>query len=162
MFCQFLLYTKLNQLQVYIYPFLVTTEPEQHSMCYTLSSHQLSILYTVVYIHQSQSPNLSPFFPPLVSICLFSTSVSLLLLHKQVHLYYFSGFHVCSLIYDICFSDSLHSVHHQFFICSTDVYQRSSVCWAAGKTQEIQCSMVSKKWTQFLSYVIRTNNLEEQ
>ena len=51
-------------------------------------------------------------FPPLVSIRLFSTSVSQLLPCKLVHLYHFSRFHIHALIYDICFSlsDILHSV----------------------------------------------------
>ena len=51
-------------------------------------------------------------FAPLVSICLFSTSVSLFLSCKPVHLYHFSRFHVYALIYNICFSlsDLLHSV----------------------------------------------------
>ena len=50
--------------------------------------------------------------PPLVSIRLFSTSVSLFLPCKPVHLYHFSRFHIYALIYDICFSlsDLLHSV----------------------------------------------------
>ena len=70
-----------------------------------------------MYTCQSQSPNLSHHhhharFPPLVSIRLFSTSVSLFLPCKPVHLYYFSRFHIYVLIYDICFSlsDLLHSV----------------------------------------------------
>ena len=51
-------------------------------------------------------------FPPLVSVRLFSTSVSQLLPYKPVHLYHFSRFHVHTLLYDICFSlsDILHSV----------------------------------------------------
>ena len=50
--------------------------------------------------------------PSLVSIHLFSTSVSLFLPCKPVHLYHFSIFHIYALIYDICFSlpDLLHSV----------------------------------------------------
>ena len=40
-------------------------------------------------------------FPPLVSIRLFSTSVSLFLPCKPVHLYYFSRFHIYVLIYNI-------------------------------------------------------------
>ena len=53
-----------------------------------------------------------PGFPPLVSIRLFSTSVSQLLPCKPVHLYHFSRFHIHVLIYDICvsLSDLLHSV----------------------------------------------------
>ena len=38
-----------------------------------------------------------------VSIHLFSTSVSLFLPCKPVHLYHFSRFHIYMLIYDICF-----------------------------------------------------------
>ena len=59
---------------------------------------------------------ISQFIPhplsPLVSICLFSTSVSLFLPCKPVHLYHFSRFHIYALIYNICFSlcDLLHSV----------------------------------------------------
>ena len=51
-------------------------------------------------------------FPCLVSIRLFSTSVSHFLPCKLVHLYHFSRFHIYALIYDICFSlsDLLHSV----------------------------------------------------
>ena len=51
-------------------------------------------------------------FPRLVSIHLFSTSVSQLLSCNPVHLYHFSRFHIHVLIYDVCFflSDLLHSV----------------------------------------------------
>ena len=71
-----------------------------------------------MYTCQSQSPNSSHHphhpccFPPLVSIRLFSTSVSLFLPCKPVHLYHFSRFHIYALIYNICFSlsDLLHSV----------------------------------------------------
>ena len=51
-------------------------------------------------------------FPPLVSTCLFSTSVSQFLPCKLVHLYHFSRFHISALIYDISFSlsDLLHFV----------------------------------------------------
>ena len=70
-----------------------------------------------MYTHQSQSPNSSHHhhprrFPPLVSIRLFSTSVSLFLPCKPVHLYHFPRLHIYALIYDICFSlsDLLHSV----------------------------------------------------
>ena len=71
------------------------------------------------YTYQSQSPisshhhHPSPTtFPPLVSIRLFSTSVSQFLPCKLVHLYYFSRFHIYALIYDICFSlsDLLHCI----------------------------------------------------
>ena len=53
-----------------------------------------------------------PHLPPLESIHLFSTSMSLFLPCKLVHLYHFPIFHTYALIYDICFSlsDLLHSV----------------------------------------------------
>ena len=79
----------------------------------TAGSYYLPILYILVYICQSQSPNSSSphRFSPLVSIRLFFTSVSLFLPCKPVHLYHFSRFHIYTLIYDICFSfsDLLHS-----------------------------------------------------
>ena len=121
MWCQFQVYSKVNQLYIYIYPLfldsfpkqaitefcgvfllffffchtmwhagsqfpnqgsklgllqwklgVLTTGPpgksplqsiEQSSLCYTVGPYQLSILYIVVCICQSQSPNLS--LPPL-------------------------------------------------------------------------------------------------
>ena len=46
------------------FPFRSPQNIEQRSLCYTVGSHQLSVLYIVVYICQSQSPNSSqPFFP---------------------------------------------------------------------------------------------------
>ena len=52
------------------------------SLCYIAGSYQLSILYIVMCIYQSQPPNLS--LPPyhLVTISLFSTSITLLLFCK--------------------------------------------------------------------------------
>ena len=68
---------------------------------YTAGSYQASVLYSSVYTCQSQSPNsahhhphLTAVFLPLVSIRLFSTSVSLFLPCKPVHLYHFSSFHI--------------------------------------------------------------------
>ena len=48
----------------------------------------------------------SPLPPPcpLMSLCLLSTSVSLFLLCKQVHLFHFSRFHIYVLICNACFS----------------------------------------------------------
>ena len=112
MFFQFLLYSEVNQPYVYIYP-LPSGFPSHlghHRAlssfpCYIAGSHQISIPYTVVYTCQSQSPNSShPTFPALVSIRLFSMSVSLFLLCKQAHLYHFSRFHIYALIHNICFS----------------------------------------------------------
>ena len=63
-------------------------------------------------IHHTTCPATPCSLPPLVSICLFSMSVSQFLPCKLVHLYHFSTFHIYALIYDICFSlsDLLHSV----------------------------------------------------
>ena len=84
------------------FPFKSPQSTQQSSLCYTAGSHQLSISYILVYICQSQSLNSShTLFPPLVSIHLFSTSVSVFLPCKQVHLYHFSRFHVYMLIYNI-------------------------------------------------------------
>ena len=49
-------------------------------------------------------PPTPPCFPCFVSICLFSTSVSIVLPCNPVHLYHFSRFHIYVLTYDICFS----------------------------------------------------------
>ena len=66
---------------------------EKSSLCDTLGSDQLHVLYTAVGICQSQPRNLSHLpFPLLVFICLFSTSESLFLLCKKIHLYHFLRF----------------------------------------------------------------------
>ena len=78
----FLLYSNVNQLQythIYIYiapllgisfPFRSPQSIKQSSLCYTVS-HQLSILYLVMYICQFQSPDPShsPFPPQCPYIC---------------------------------------------------------------------------------------------
>ena len=82
----------------------------------------LSVLYRrfswVIYFRPSSVYILAPIHPtplspyPKGSVHLFSTSVSLFLLCKQVQLYHFPRFHTYALIYDICFSlsDLLNSV----------------------------------------------------
>ena len=71
-------------------------------------------VYMSITIAQFSTPLPPPphHFPRLVSIRLFSTSVSQFLPCKPVHLYHFSRFHIYALIYDIRFSlsDLLHSV----------------------------------------------------
>ena len=66
----------------------------------------------MVHARQSQFLDFFHSVSPLVSIHLFSMSVSLFLLCRFDHLHHFSNFLVYALIYDICFSlsDSLHSV----------------------------------------------------
>ena len=70
MLCQFLLYNKLNQLYVYIYPLplgLASQQPPSHpsrssqitelsSLSYTAASYQLSVLHMAVHIHQPNLP----------------------------------------------------------------------------------------------------------
>ena len=70
MLCQFLLYNKVNQLYVNIYPIPLEPPYDPHipplwasqstelsSLCCTAASHQLAILHTVVYISQCFSPS---------------------------------------------------------------------------------------------------------
>ena len=93
--CQFLLYRKVNQQCVYIsvYPLffqisLPVRSPqstEQSFLCYTVSSHLLCYIQNQQCVCQFQSPNSSHHhspLSPLVSIHLFSMSVSLFLLCK--------------------------------------------------------------------------------
>ena len=84
------------------YPSRLSQSPQLSSLCYTAASPQLSVLHMVVYTCQYYSPNLS--LPPMPT-CPFSTSVSLFLPCRQVHLYHFYRFHIYVLIY-ICFSPS--------------------------------------------------------
>ena len=111
------------QLYVYIYPLLFGF-PSHLGHHRALSRVPCAIQYVLIsYLFYTQqciyvSPNIPThrtLFPPLVSICLFATSVSLFLLCKQVHLYHFSRFHIYAVIYNICLSlsDLLHSVEIQ-------------------------------------------------
>ena len=102
----FLLYSKVNQLHIYIYPLFQILFPqrslqsiEESSLCCIICSN--SRVYMSIPISEFIPP---PFFPALVSVHLFSTSVSLFLLCKQIHLYHFSRFHIYALIYDTRFS----------------------------------------------------------
>ena len=89
------------------YPSMSSQSTKLNSLCYRAASHQLSILYMAVYTCQYYSPSFSP---SSMSTCLFSTSVSLFLPYKQVHLYYFCRFHMCVNIY-LFFSFWLISLH---------------------------------------------------
>ena len=114
MLCQFLLYSKVSQLYVYMYP--LPLELPSHPphpilsgssqstalsfLCCTAASHQLTILHVIVYIYQCYSLHLSyPFLPPPMSTCPFSTPASLFTPCKQIQLYLFSRFHIYALIY---------------------------------------------------------------
>ena len=84
---------------------LVVTE-HQVELPVSYSNFPLAIYFTYGNICTSmllsQFVPLSPF--PVVSTSLFSMSTSLFLPCKQVHQYHFSKFHICALIYNICFS----------------------------------------------------------
>ena len=71
------------------FPFRSPQITEYNSLCYTADSHSWSILHTVMYICQSLYPHSShhPLLP-LVTVSLFSTSVTLFLLCKYVNLIY--------------------------------------------------------------------------
>ena len=67
MLCQFLAVQQSESvIRIHISPLFQTSfslspqSVEQSSLCSTVGSHQLPILYIVVYICQSQSPNSSP------------------------------------------------------------------------------------------------------
>ena len=123
MLCQFRLYSKMNQPYIYIYPlpYGLPSHSGHHSALSRVPCAIQQVLISYLFYTQYQqcicvNPNLPipPTTPlsPMVSIHLFSTSVSLFLLCKQDHLYHFSSFHIYVLIYDIFFSlsDLLHSV----------------------------------------------------
>ena len=108
MLCQFPLYSKVNQLQLYTYP-LSPEPPLSHSTSQVIPEHQaeFSVLYSnfslviyfnmVVYIFQccSLSSSYLLFLPlPAMSMSLVCTSASLYLSCKQLHQYRFSSFHI--------------------------------------------------------------------
>ena len=73
------------------------------SLCYTGTSHHQSNLHTIEYIHRcyfSISPTLS--FPPCVhkSVIYICISISFLQIGSSIPFY---RFHICVLIYNICF-----------------------------------------------------------
>ena len=132
--CQFLLYNKVNQLYVYVYPHI----PSLLSLGPTLpipplqvdTKHQadlpvlcgcfpLAIYFTFGSVYMSML--LFHFVPacpfPTVSSSPFSTSASLFLPCHQVHQYHFSRFHIYVLPYGIfSLSDLLQSACFLFHI----------------------------------------------
>ena len=111
MLYQFLLYSKVNHLYIYIY--LLFFRFYSHIGHYRVLSRvacaiQQVLISYLFYIQQCVfvNPNL-PIYPisssPLVTISLFSTSVTLFLFCKQVHLYHFL--------------DSTYKQYHITFVC---------------------------------------------
>ena len=82
------------------FPFMSPQSIKQSSLLYTAGSHQL-LFHTYQCIYVNHSLTIHTLFRYLVSTYLFSTSVSLFLPCKQVHLYQFSWF---QLYVVICFS----------------------------------------------------------
>ena len=117
MLCQFLLYNKVNQLYVYIYPHipfvlsLPSTLPipplqvvtkHQADLPVRNSCFPLAIYFTFGSVYMSMP--LSHFVPASpsrpASSSPFSTSASLFLPCPQVHQDHFFRFHICALAYD--------------------------------------------------------------
>ena len=85
------LYSKVNQLYIYIYPLFFQIlfscrslqSIKQNSLCYTIGSYYLFILYiNSVYMSIPISQFIPPLLSSLVTISLFSTSMTLFLFYK--------------------------------------------------------------------------------
>ena len=162
MVCSFLLYSKVNQLYMYIwhlsfeisFPFRSPRITEWSSLCCPVGSHS-PLFYTQWRVCQSQSS--SSFYSPVPSWCSYICSLCLCLYFYFANRFIgtiFSRFYIYVLIYNICFSlcDLLHSVwqtrglstslqaaqFHSFFWLSNiaqymcDIFTPSSVGGHAG------------------------------
>ena len=134
MVCQFLLYNKVNQLYLYIYPHIpyllhlpptlpippvqvVTKHRADLCSCamQLLPTSYLFYIWQCTYVHATLSLRPSLPFPLPGSSSPFSMSASLFLSCPQVHqnlFFFFSDSIIYGLAYGICFSlsDLLHSV----------------------------------------------------
>ena len=126
---------------LFIFEFLIYFFLQQVLISHPFYTHQCIHVNPNCPIHHTPTPN-PHCFPPMVSIRLSSTSVSLFLPCKAVHLYHFSRFHIYALIYDICFSlsDLLHSVWQ-----SLDVFCSCCGCYCLMVT-EFLLRMMKKFW----------------
>ena len=105
------LFSNLSFLKfIYIFNLILLFFIQHVLISYLFYTHQCIHVNPNLPIHHITNPP-TP-LSPLMSIRLFSTSVSLYLPCKPVHLYHFSRFYIYVLIYDICFSlsDLLHYV----------------------------------------------------
>ena len=94
--CQFLLYNEVTHLghhrALSWAPCAIRQVPNSYLFC------------TWQYVSIPISQLIPPPFPPATSTHRFSTSASLFLPCKQVHLYHFFRSHIYALLYNICFS----------------------------------------------------------
>ena len=90
-------------------PLLVVQSSSLSSLSYTTNSHWLSIFQVVMKFPCYSLHTSYPLLPPM-SISLISMSVSPLLPCKWFYHSHLSKFHIYVLVYDISFSDLLHSV----------------------------------------------------
>ena len=133
--CQFLLYNKVNQLYMYIYPHISSLpsslshpsrwsqSTELISLCYAAASHYLFYIWQCIYVHATLSLRPSLYFPLPLSSSPFSMSASLFLSFPQVHQnYFYFTFYIYVLAYGICFplsdftlydSLQLHPLHYK-------------------------------------------------
>ena len=118
MVCQYLLYNKVNQLYLYVFPHISSllhlppSHPSRWSqrtelifLCYAVASHQLFYVWQCIYVHATLSLCHSLPFPlPISSILLSSRSVSLFLSCAQV-------------LHDLFFPlDSIYMCQHTVFV----------------------------------------------
>ena len=101
---------KINLFWIFKFYLFIYLFIQQVLISYLFYTHQCIHVNPNLPIHPTTTTALP--LPPLVSIRLFSTSVSQFLPCKPVHLYHFSRFHIYALVYNSCFSlsDLLHSV----------------------------------------------------
>ena len=128
MLCQSLLYNKVNQLYVYIYPFPLepTSTPSNPSrssqstklsfLCYTAGFYQLFYILPCIYVNPKLPVHPTLPFPSVASGP-FSMSLCLFLPCRQAHQYHFSRFDAGGLIHNICFFHSYDRlyVHPHYF-----------------------------------------------
>ena len=98
MFCWFLLYSKMNNLYVFIppprfHPHFIHYGYWVEFPVYTVGSAYIYFMQSSVCMSSSITKFISPLCPSMF-IHLFSTCGSLFLLYKWIHLYHFARFHM--------------------------------------------------------------------
>ena len=121
--------------------------PSEHWVDFPVLYSRFPLVVYFIYSSGYMPTSVSQFMPPpspLVSIHLFSMSVSLFLPCKQVYLYHFSRFHIYALINNICFSLSnlLQSVWHS--LGSSASLQMTQ--WASPKGLVTDPNCIISRW----------------